>query len=243
MVPCQAAPALDTTISTPPKAETTASNAALHAGGSVTSHCTASALPPIFLATAFAASRSRSRIATSAPCSAIALAVAAPMPEPPPVITATWRASDFLVRLAQLGLFQRPVFDFEHVEFADRLVFADGFGIGDHGDRVLGNVGGDGGILGGSADPEHAHARHQDHARQGIQFLFLQPGSCRCCGRNSRDSGRQRHRRRRARRSPIRQACRLPAPARSSASSWCGWCDRASPRPAGYSAHSSAPFT
>src|SRR5581483_100296 len=103
MVPCQAAPALDTTISTPPKAETTLSNAAFTLAASVTSQATANALPPIFLATALAASSSRSRMATSAPSLAMALAVAAPMPEPPPVITATWRASDFSFDLPSLA--------------------------------------------------------------------------------------------------------------------------------------------
>ncbi len=79
----------------------------------------------------------------------------------------------FFVRLAQLGLFQRPIFDFEHVEFADAFVFADRLGVGDHRDGVFGDVGGDGRILGGGAHPEHAHPRHQDHARQRIQFFFL----------------------------------------------------------------------
>ncbi len=78
-----------------------------------------------------------------------------------------------LIGLAQLGLFQRPVFYFEHVEFADAAIFADRFGIADHRDGVLGDVGGDGGILGAAADTEHAHPRHQDDARQRIQFFFL----------------------------------------------------------------------
>ena len=70
------------------------------------------------------------------------------------------------VGLAQLGLFQRPVFHFEHVEFADAAIFAHRLGIGDDGDGILGDVGGDGGVLGAGADAEHADARHQDDARQ-----------------------------------------------------------------------------
>ena len=73
------------------------------------------------------------------------------------------------VRLAQLGLFQRPIFHFEHVEFGDGAVFADGFRVGDHLHGVFGDVGGDGGVLGGGADAEHAHAGHQDDARQRIE--------------------------------------------------------------------------
>ncbi len=76
-------------------------------------------------------------------------------------------------RLAQLGLFQRPVFDLEHVEFGNALIFADGFGIGDDVNGVFGNVGGDGRILGRGAKAEHADARHQHDARQRIEFFFL----------------------------------------------------------------------
>ena len=81
-----------------------------------------------------------------------------------------------------------------------QLIFADRFGVGDHLDRVLGDVGGDGGVLGGGAEAEQADARHQDHARQRIEFLLLRLGSSHCCARNSRDSARRMRRPRRARR-------------------------------------------
>ena len=95
------------------------------------------------------------------------------MPEPPPVIDRDLAGQRLFVGLAQLGLFQRPIFHFEHVEVGDAAIFADGFCIGDHLHRVFGDVGGDRGILGGGADAEHAHARHQDDARQGIELRLL----------------------------------------------------------------------
>ena len=50
MRPCQAAPAFDTTMSTPPKVSATLSKAARTDAASVTSQRTASAAPPIALA-------------------------------------------------------------------------------------------------------------------------------------------------------------------------------------------------
>ena len=93
MRPCQAAPAFDTTMSTPPKASATLSKAARTEAGSVTSHLTASAAAPIAAASVLAAVSSRSSSATSAPAAAKALAVAAPMAPAAPVMTATWPAS------------------------------------------------------------------------------------------------------------------------------------------------------
>ena len=54
-----------------------------------------------------------------------------------------------------------------------QLVFADRFGVGDDLDRVLRDVGGDGGVLRGRAEAEQADARHQDHARQRIELFLL----------------------------------------------------------------------
>jgi hypothetical protein len=58
-----------------------------------------------------------------------------------------------LGRLAELRLFERPIFDIEHVGFGDRLIAADGFGVGDHFDGVLGDVGRDGGVLRDAPSP------------------------------------------------------------------------------------------
>ncbi len=71
--------------------------------------------------------------------------------------------------LAELGLFDRPIFGVEHVGFGDRLEAADGFGIGDDLDRSFSELGRDAGVLGGAAEPVKAKARHQHHAGQGIE--------------------------------------------------------------------------
>src|SRR6266481_5653773 len=93
MRPCQAAPAFDTTMSTPPKFSTTLSNPAWTEAASVTSQRTASAAPPIAWATERAAASFTSSSATSAPAAANALAVAAPIAPAAPVIAAIWPAS------------------------------------------------------------------------------------------------------------------------------------------------------
>ncbi len=87
MRPCQAAPALEITISTPPKVAATVSNAFWMALASVTSQ--ASPKPFALAAVSRAKRSSRSSTATSAPWAANASAVARPMPEPPPVTTTT----------------------------------------------------------------------------------------------------------------------------------------------------------
>ena len=129
--------------------------------------------------------------------------------------------------LAELGLFQRPIFDIEHVGFGDAAIFAMRFRIGDDVDGVLRDVGGDGRILRRCAKPEQAHARHQHHARQRIEFGFLRLGAF-IVAREIVVIVRDEFVDRRARPiSSIRPACPLRARARAAASSWCGWCDRA----------------
>ena len=110
-----------------------------------------------------------------------------------------------LGRLAELRLFQRPVFHVEHVGFGDRLIAADGFGIRDHFDRVLRDVGRDGGIFRRSAETEQSHARHEDDARQRIEFGLRRGQRGHCCARNSRDSAR------RTRRPPARRMFSTPS--------------------------------
>ena len=57
-------------------------------------------------------------------------------------------------RLAQLGLFQRPIFHIEQIGFGQGGKLSDRFRIGDGGHGIDGNVRGDGRILGRSADAE-----------------------------------------------------------------------------------------
>ena len=78
-----------------------------------------------------------------------------------------------LRRLAELGLFQRPVFDIEHVGFGDRLIAAHRFGIGDHLDRVLRDVGGDRRVLGRRAQSEQAMPGTSTTRGQGSSSVFF----------------------------------------------------------------------
>ncbi len=93
ILPCQAAPALEMTISTPPNVLHTVSNAARTDSPFVTSQVTAIAEPPTVCAEAVAADSSMSKTAISAPIWPKAAAVAAPIPLPPPVTKATCPAS------------------------------------------------------------------------------------------------------------------------------------------------------
>ena len=77
-----------------------------------------------------------------------------------------------LLRGAELGLLERPVFAIEHVGFRDRLEAADRLRIGDALDRGFGDVGGDAGVALGAAEAEQAEARHQHDAGAGIEFMF-----------------------------------------------------------------------
>ena len=74
--------------------------------------------------------------------------------------------------LAELGLFQRPIFDVELVFLGNRLIAAHAFGGAHRLDRVFGDVGGDGRILRRCAEAEQADARHQHHARVRIELLL-----------------------------------------------------------------------
>ena len=59
-------------------------------------------------------------------------------------------------RALQLGLLQAPIFEREQIALGQRLVAADAFGVGHHAHRVLGEVGGDVGVLGAAPDAEQA---------------------------------------------------------------------------------------
>ncbi len=98
IMPVVAEPALETTMSTPPKRAQTASNAAATEAGSVTSQATARMRFP-----ARTPETSRSSTATSAPSAAKAAAVAAPMAPAPPVTTTTWRSRRFSAALPSLA--------------------------------------------------------------------------------------------------------------------------------------------
>ena len=81
-------------------------------------------------------------------------------------------------RAFQLGLLEAPIFEREQIALGQRLVAADGLGIGDHLDGVLGEIGGDGRILGGAPQAEQADAGHQHHARRGIELGLGVARSC-----------------------------------------------------------------
>ena len=81
-------------------------------------------------------------------------------------------------RALELGLLQAPVLHVEQVGFAQRLVAADGLGVGDDADGVLGEIRGNRRILGRGADAEQADTWDKDHARAGIE-LGLHPAHAR----------------------------------------------------------------
>ena len=169
MRPCQAAPAFDTTMSTPPKASTTVSKAARTEAASVTSQATASADPPIASAFSRAAASSTSSSATSAPAAAKARAVAAPMAPPAPVMAAIWPASGGSFARASLACSGGQ---YSHSNMSNSPIdwnCADRLGVGDDGDGRLGDVGGDARIGLAAAEAEQAEPRHQDDPRQRIE--------------------------------------------------------------------------
>ena len=122
------------------------------------------------------------------PC---ALAVAAPMPEPPPVINATWRASDFSFDLPSLACSSDQYSTSNMSNSLMRLVFADRFGVGDHRDRVLGDVGGDGGVLGARRRRRTGRRPAPGSRAAGDRVPSSSARALRCCARNRRDSARR----------------------------------------------------
>ena len=80
-----------------------------------------------------------------------------------------------LLRGAELGLLERPIFHVEHVGFGDRLEAADRLGVRDDLDRALRDVGCDPGVLLRSPEAEQPEAGHQRDARQRIEHAFLAP--------------------------------------------------------------------
>ena len=87
---------------------------------------------------------------------------------------------------AELCLFERPVFHIEHVGFGNRLEPPDRLRIRDGRDRGFGEIGGDPRVLLGAAEAEQAEARHQHDARQRIEHASCRRRSAHYCGRNSR---------------------------------------------------------
>ena len=71
--------------------------------------------------------------------------------------------------LAEFGLLQRPVLHVEQVGFGNRLVAADGFGIGDDAHGVHRQIGGNARGRHGAADAEQAEAGDQHHPRIGVE--------------------------------------------------------------------------
>ena len=159
-------------------------------------------------------------------------AVAAPMPRPPPVTSATWRASGFSAALPSLACSS------DQYSMSNRSASPSGSkrpiasaSVIDC-DGVLGDVGGDGRVLRGSAQPEQPQPGHQHHARQRIELGLLRLARGHCCGRNRPGSGRRSAST--AATTASRQSCQSARMRRrhdKRPGSWCGWCGRASPRP------------
>ena len=95
-------------------------------------------------------------------------AVARPMAPAPPVTAATWPAAAFL-RLAELRLLERPVFHVEEVGLASDSKRPTASAPVTVAIAILGDVGGDRGVLGAASEAEEAEPRHQDHARQRVE--------------------------------------------------------------------------
>ena len=72
--------------------------------------------------------------------------------------------------LAELGLFERPIFHVERLGLADRLEAADRFRTRDGLDRALGEVRRDACVLLAAAQPEQAEARNEHDARQRVSM-------------------------------------------------------------------------
>ena len=136
MRPCHAAPALETAMSTPPKASTTLSNAARTEAASVTSHFTASAFAAdgfgFFLCGVFVdveqcdfGAGGGERLGGGGADRAGGAGDDRDL--------AGERQS---LRVAELGLLQRPIFAIEHLGFADGFERADRLRVGDALDGV-----------------------------------------------------------------------------------------------------------
>ncbi len=79
-------------------------------------------------------------------------------------------------RALQLRLFEAPIFQREQIALGQRLVASDGLGVGDHAHGVLGEIGGHGGILRRAPEAEQPDARHEHHARAGIELGLVAAG-------------------------------------------------------------------
>jgi len=77
--------------------------------------------------------------------------------------------------LAQFGLLEAPVLHVEEVGIVERLVSANRLRGGLDGERVLGDVGRDGGVLARLAGADDAHAGDEQHAGSGSSFVHLTP--------------------------------------------------------------------
>ena len=148
MRPCHAAPAFDTTMSTPPNPRTTCVECR-RAQSCVGHVAWRPRAPRRRWPCAFWPRRqsSISSSATSAPAAANALAVAAPIAPPAPVIDRDLARERQRLAWPSLACSKRPVFDVEHVVLGDRLEAADRLGVGDAFDRGLGEIGGDRRVL------------------------------------------------------------------------------------------------
>ena len=201
----------------------------------MTSHLTASAAPPRFFALSAAAPSSRSSRATSAPAAANALAVAPPDGAAGAGDDGDLAGERLFRRGAELRLFERPILHVEHLGFGDRLEAADGLGIRDDLDRALRQVGGDACIFFRSAEAEQAEAGDERDPRQRIERLLDAADARILAGEVVVVVLDERLHRRVGGVLEIIRLAVLRARRPPAASSWCGWCDRASPPPPGCS--------
>ena len=175
MRPCQAAPAFETTISTPPKCAATAVESRAHGGciGHVAGN--RQRVGPI----ASACSRRRGKVDVEQRD----LGARRGERLRGRGADGAGRAGDGgdlagerrLLARAELGLFQRPIFAVEHVGFGDRLEAADAVRVADDRDPVLGDVGGDHRVTLGAAKAEQAEPGTSTTRGRGSSSRLLPP--------------------------------------------------------------------
>ena len=137
--------------------------------------------------------------------------------------------------LAELGLFERPVFDVEEVGLADRFEPADRLGVGHGLDRRQSEVGGDPGVPGVAAEPENTEPRHQDDPRHRVELALRHRLARVVAGEIGMVFGGETIDRLAHRGLELVETAGLAAVARSAGSSWCGSCGRGWRRRPGHS--------
>src|SRR5262249_12493512 len=151
MRPCQAAPAFETTMSSPPKAATTLSSALRTETALVTSQRTATPEAPIALGLARGGGPAETGPPPPAPGGANHPGGGTPDRPRRARDNGDLAGQRLIRRSVELCLLERPVLHVEHVGFGDRREAADRFRVGDGLDRGGGEIGGDAGRMGREA--------------------------------------------------------------------------------------------